>query len=67
MKIRLVEAEFFHADRQTDRHTNRHTDTKKIIVAFRSFAKGVEPAVSIRRNCEYDIYKPQEHLNIRLM
>jgi len=33
MKIRLVVAELFHADRQTD----GRTDTKKLIVAFRNF------------------------------
>jgi len=34
MKISPVEAELFHADRQTD----QQTDTTKVTVAFRSFS-----------------------------
>ena len=34
IKIRPVEAEFFHADRQTD--------TVKLVVGFRSFAKATK-------------------------
>jgi hypothetical protein len=33
MKIRLVEAQLFHADGRTD----RQTDTRKLTVAFRNF------------------------------
>jgi hypothetical protein len=44
MKIRVVGAELFHADGQTDRQTDRHMT--KVIVTFRSFAnarkKGIE-------------------------
>jgi len=36
MKIRLVGAEMFHADRRTDRHMT------KLLVAFRTFAKAAE-------------------------
>jgi len=35
MKFHQVEAEFFHADRQTD----RQTDMTKLIVVFRKFKK----------------------------
>jgi len=36
MKIRLVGAEFFHADRQTDTWTGM----TKLVVFFRNFGKG---------------------------
>jgi hypothetical protein len=39
MKLRQVEAEFFHADRQTDRQIDRQTDITKLIIAFRKFKK----------------------------
>jgi hypothetical protein len=42
MKIRLVLAEFFHADRRTD--------MTKLIVAFRDFAKA--PKYGVRGNNE---------------
>ena len=38
MKILPVEAELFHADRQTDRQTDRRTNMTKLTVAFRNFA-----------------------------
>ena len=39
IKIRLVEAELFHADGRTDAPTDRQADMTKLIVAFRNFAK----------------------------
>ena len=39
MRIRPVGAELFHADRRTEGWTDRRTDMKKLIVAFRNFAK----------------------------
>jgi hypothetical protein len=39
MKIRPVGAELYHADGLTDGRTDRRTDIKKLIVAFRNFAK----------------------------
>jgi len=43
MKIRVVEAELFHANGRrhgrTDRQTSRWTDGMKLIVAFRNFVK----------------------------
>jgi carbamoylphosphate synthase large subunit len=39
MKIRLVEAEFFQADRQTDGQTDNMT---KLIVAFRNFGNALK-------------------------
>ena len=39
MKIRLGEADLFHADGQKDKlNTDRHTEVTKLILAFRSFA-----------------------------
>ena len=38
MKILLVGAELFHADKQVDGQTDRQTDMTKLIVAFRNFA-----------------------------
>ena len=40
MKIRAVEAEFFHVDRRTE----RQTDMTKLIVAFQSFANALKKA-----------------------
>jgi len=37
MKIRLVGAEWFHADRRKDEHKMRQTDMVKLIVAFSCF------------------------------
>jgi hypothetical protein len=39
MKIIPVEAELFHADRQTDRITGGRTDIIRLITAFRNFLK----------------------------
>jgi hypothetical protein len=41
MKIRLVGAELFHADGQTDGLTEKGTDRyeEKLIISFRNFAK----------------------------
>ena len=47
MKIRLVEAEFFHANRRTD----RRTDMTKPIVVFRSF--GNAPKNGYAENAKY--------------
>jgi hypothetical protein len=44
MKIRPVEAELFHADRQTDEQTYM----KKLIVAFCKFAKAPENVIIYR-------------------
>jgi hypothetical protein len=42
MEIRLVTAEFFHADgqthRRTDRHTDRQADITQLILGFRNIA-----------------------------
>jgi hypothetical protein len=37
MKIHLVGAELFYADRQPDRHIGGQTDMTKLIVTFRNF------------------------------
>jgi hypothetical protein len=39
MNIRPVGAEFFHTDRQMEGRRDRQTDMKKLIIAFRNFAK----------------------------
>jgi hypothetical protein len=39
MKMLPVEAELFHADRQTDRRTDGRTDIIGLITAFRNFLK----------------------------
>ena len=40
MKIRLMRAELFHLDRQTNGRTNEQADSQtKLTVAFRKFAK----------------------------
>jgi len=39
MKIHLVEAELFHADRQTDRQPDRQGDKTQLTGTFRNFSK----------------------------
>jgi Fe-S-cluster formation regulator IscX/YfhJ len=47
MKIRPVGAEMFPADKQT----NRKTDMKKVIVAFRNFAKQPNKTAVLHKIC----------------
>jgi hypothetical protein len=42
MKIRPVGPELFHADRRTERQTDGRTNTRKPIVAFRSFVNATK-------------------------
>ena len=59
MKIRLVQAELFHVDRQTDRQ--RQTDMTSLIVALRNFA--IAP-----KNVKHSIYyKQMTRLNPRVL
>jgi hypothetical protein len=46
MKIRLMETELFHANRQTDRRMNEQTDMTKLIVAFRVFGNMPKKSVN---------------------
>ena len=46
MKIRLVGAELFHADRRTDGRTDGRTDMMILIVVFRNFAKAPKNILS---------------------
>jgi hypothetical protein len=39
MKIRLLRAELFHADRRTDRRADQHDEAQN---CFRNFAKGAQ-------------------------
>jgi len=50
MKIHPVGAELLHADERTDRQTDRLTDIRKLIVAFRDFAKAPNNRMSLPTN-----------------
>jgi len=47
MKIRLVGAELFHADVQTDGHTERHDEAKSLSLFF-NFVNALKRAVATR-------------------
>jgi hypothetical protein len=53
VNIRPVEAELFHAEKQTeaDRQTDRQRDMMKLIVAFRNFANACKNVASALTGC----------------
>jgi len=46
MKIRLVRAELFHADKRTNGQTDTHTQKTKVTVAFHNYASAPKMAAS---------------------
>ena len=49
MKFRLLGAELFHADRQTDGEIGRQTDMAKLLVTFRNFVSAPKRHIAIKR------------------
>ena len=49
IKLRPLEAELIHAERQTDGRTDVQTDMTKLVVAFRNFANAP-------KNCKHQLH-----------
>jgi Fe-S-cluster formation regulator IscX/YfhJ len=65
VKIRPVEAELFHEDRQTDGRTDRWADMMKSIVAFRNFADA--PKHSNLKSYTSSCHSKRDHLQLSQM
>ena len=62
MKIRPMGAELIHADGQTDGRTNGQTDIKKLVVAFRKFAKAPNETLTTKTSYNKFIISHTHHI-----